>query len=139
MKRISAVVALLVLLALGLALDAVFGSRTATLEWDYNYVSDPPCNDAAAPRLPAKTCVTGFNVFVGTPTKRRNQQFVPNAVGANGRITDKKISLTMPLRSYGNIQFCVVAVGRAPDGQTLESSPLCATRLVLPFGIGKKK
>lgn len=137
MNRIGAVVALLLLLALALAFHAS-GGRTATLQWDYDYVKDPPCNGATAPNSPGKGCVIGFNVFVGTPTNRSDQQFVPNRFDQNGHIINKAISVTMPVHHYGNIQFCVVSVARGQKGQTVESLTRCSTHLVLPFGIGNK-
>ena len=138
MKRIGALVALLLVLAFaGPSLGAAFGSRSATLQWDYDYVKNPPCKDGTPP-APGKGCVIGFNVFLGKPVRRSDQRFIPNAFDQSGHITDKKISLTIPLHRHGNMQFCVVAVAKYLNGQTLESSPLCLTRRVLPSGIGKR-
>jgi hypothetical protein len=137
MNRTGAVIALLVLGAAGFVLYEAFRTRTATLRWDYDYEKNPPCNGGAANRN-QKSCVLGFKVFLGTPDNRREQQFVPNQFDKNGQIISKSISWSMPLRSYGSVSFCVVAVGAAGSDQTMESSPLCSTQRVLPFGLGRK-
>jgi len=138
MNRIGVAIALLVLAALGLAFYKAFRTRTATLQWDQNYTQDPPCGRSGAPNPPAKRCLLGFKVFLGPPTSRSQQQFVPNRFDQNGRIISKGITWTMPVRALGNIQFCVVSVVTDGSPQTMESLPICTTRRVLPFGLGRK-
>jgi len=136
-NRIGSLIALLGLVVLAIVFYAAFRVRTATLQWDYDYERDPPCNSFTPATPPGKRCVLGFKVFLGTPTSRRDQQFVPNRFDPHGQITSKRITWTMPVRPYGNIQFCVVSVATAENGQTVESLPLCTTKRALPFGLHK--
>ncbi len=137
MKRISAALALLLLLGVGVALE-VTGGRNATLEWDYDYVKDPPCSDTMTKTPPGKGCVIGFNVWIGPPTARKDQKFVGNVKDEKGHIVSKRIRTTVSVHEYGKVPFCVASVAKDPKGRTIESLPICSTQFVLPFGILKK-
>ena len=136
-NRFGAMVAILGLFALSLAFH-VFGDKTATLQWDYDYTKDPPCSGDRKTASPRKGCVVGFNAFVGTPANRSNQKFVPNQFDPSGKIVSKGISVTLQLQHYGNTQFCVTSVAQDQTGGTVESLPICSTRVVLPFGASSK-
>jgi hypothetical protein len=138
MTRIGAVIALLVLAVLGFGVYEAFHPRTATLRWDQDYEKDPPCNSSGAPNSPGRRCILGFKVFLGKPTSRSGQQFVLNRFDQSGQIISKGITWTMPVRPFGNTQFCVVSVATDGSPQTVESAPICTTRRVLPFGLGRK-
>jgi hypothetical protein len=133
MHRIRAAIALLGLVALGAVLYAALRTRTATLQWDYDYEKDPPCKDSAT--TPAdKRCVVGFKVFLNTPTGRSEPQFVPNRFDQNGQIIRNGITCTMPVRRHGDMQFCVVAVATAGSAGAVESAPFCVDRRLPRFG-----
>jgi hypothetical protein len=138
MNRIGVAIALLVLVGLGFASYEAFRTRNVALRWDQDYAKDPPCDSSGAPTPPAKRCVLGFKVFRGTPTNRSDQVFIPNRFDQDGKIIGKGITWTMPVRPLGNTQFCVVSVVTDGSPQTMESAPICTTRRVLPFGLGRK-
>ncbi len=138
MNRTNATIGILVLAGLAIGFYAAFRTRTATLTWDYDYEKNPPCNLPTASGGAQKSCVTGFKIFLGPPTSRRQQEFLANRFDQKGHIISRKITGTLPVRPYGQVQFCVVAVATAENGGTVESLPLCVVQHVLPFGLGKK-
>jgi hypothetical protein len=139
MNRTKAAIVVLVLAGFGTGFYAAFRTRTATLTWDYDYEKNPPCNAPSASSGGEKSCVIGFKIFLGPPTSRREQEFIANRFDQSGHIISKKISGTLPVRPYGQVQFCVVAVATAENGGTVESLPLCVVQHVLPLGPGKIK
>jgi len=106
--------------------------RTVDVNWDYDYVHDPPCTS----RSP-DNCVTGFRVFVGDPHDRSQQVFVanPDEIGRNP--AHQRLGTFLKVDRSGYLQFCVLAVKTGQSrSTTVESAPICTRRLVLPFGIG---
>ena len=131
--RWAAVVTIsLVLIIFGVAMVQHAPGREVTLRWNYDYAHDPPC----APILSRK-CVIGFHVFVGRGGERHQEVFISNVRDLRPSASTA-MQTTMRVRSYGNLQFCVVAIGRDEQGIGVESLPLCTKRIVLPFAIGKQ-
>ena len=108
--------------------------RTVSVRWDYDYVHDPPCASVSA-----YDCVLGFHVFVGSPNHRSQQVFVANRFDAGHRLVSKQIETTFHANRFGYLQFCVVAVKQGQMGATVESTPQCMKRWVLPFGIASDR
>lgn len=104
-------------------------ARSVDLSWDYDYVHDPPCADART-----KTCVRGFNVLIGDPKSHPQPVFVPNRFDAKGQIMGKNITTTQSFEAWGNVQFCVTALGVSARGVMVESTPICVSKFVVPFG-----
>jgi len=136
MRWIPWLLIILGVVAIAVAIDQLRG-RTATLSWDYDYTTNPPC-EGSAHRAPAgKICVAGFNTFYGIAEGRSGQQFVSNNFDRNGRPVGKGISAKLTVHWYGDFRFCATSLGRDENGHTTESLPLCTHRWLLPFGIGQ--
>lgn len=107
--------------------------RSATLEWDYDYSKNLPCDVVVNGKRFQNNCVLGFNAFLDGPAKRTEQQFIPNRFDQSGHVVHKAISLTLPVRRYGQVEFCVTSLGRDQHGLPVESIPTCTKRWVFPF------
>lgn len=127
MKKIVAIAALLVVLTLALGLMQQ-SRRNVALQWDYDYSHDPPCTSSLT-----RNCVLGFSAFIRDSESRSQEVFVPNRFGQNGQVLNRDISTTLTVRRYGDVQFCVTAVGVNASGRRVESLPTCVSKWVLPF------
>lgn len=130
MKWRTTILTLGVILALVLAAD-LWRGRKVTLRWDYDYVKDPPCE---LQQKRVGPCVLGFNIFLKGITGSANRKFVANRFDS-GRVLGRDLQVTLPVHSYGQVEFCVVSVAKDEKGSSIESLPTCGTRLLLPFGI----
>jgi hypothetical protein len=117
-----------VLLALMAVLAAKPPTESAYLKWNYDYVRDVPCTNAIV-----KSCVRGFNVYVGDASSDRKSIFIGNRLDEKGQLVTKSIDAKVKLQGYGNVQFCVTAVGVDATGAVVESRPVCVTKFVIPF------
>jgi hypothetical protein len=128
MRRVLFTMLALGLLALAALLVARPRTGSAYLNWDYDYGQDLPCTNTRA-----KSCVSGFNVFVGDPGRDPKPRFVANRSDEKGQLVSKNISTTVNFEGYGHVQFCVTAIGVDATGAAVESRPMCASRFVIPF------
>ena len=103
-------------------------SESAYLKWNYDYVHDVPCTDARP-----KSCVRGFNVYVGDANSDPKPTFVANRLDEKGQPVTKSIDAKVKLQTYGSVQFCVTAVGVNATGTSVESRPICVRKFVIPF------
>jgi hypothetical protein len=127
--RKSFIITLSVLL-LGCVALLIAQPRTASalLEWDYDYRHDSPCTSTKP-----KGCVRGFNVYVGDLNSGSTPTFVANRTSEKGQQVSKGISTKIALQKFGNVQFCVTAVGVDAAGAADESLPICVSKFVMPF------
>ena len=116
------------LLTLVVVLIAKPRTGRAHLKWDYDYAHDLPCTNA---RL--KSCVRGFNVFDRDPSRGAKPIFVANRFDEKGQVVMKSIEARVNLERYGNVQFCVTAVGLDANGAAVESRPICESKFVIPL------
>jgi hypothetical protein len=105
--------------------------RTVSMSWSYDYAHDPPCTS----RLTGN-CVSGFRVFVGELNHRSQQLFVSNRFDSGHNVVSQRVEAAFEVERFGYLQLCVVAVKNGQIGVTVESTPMCMKRLVLPFGVG---
>ncbi len=122
-----AVVITAVLIAL-IVVVMLHQTESAYFKWDYDFVRDPPCTDTRT-----KSCVKGFNLFVGNPGSHPNPVFVPNCSDEKEQLVSKSIDATVSFEAYGNVQFCVTSVGADSTGAVEESRPTCVSKFVLPL------
>ena len=122
----------ILLFGLGAWIQQHTRSREVTLKWHYDYGENPPC-----PTKLHKTCVVGFNVFIGPAEHRRSQLFVPNRIDQTKGTADPELSGTLHISEYGTLQLCVAAIGQAANEKSIESFPLCAEQRILPFSAKK--
>ena len=132
MRWMTVAATVLLTLAVLLAVSYPQG-RSATLQWDYDYSKNPPCDVVVKGKRLQDDCILGFNAFLDGPAKRTEQQFVPNRFDQGGHVVEKAISVVLPVRRYGQVDFCVTALGRDQHGRSVESFPVCSQRWVLPF------
>lgn len=107
--------------------------RSATLIWDYDYSKDQPCGAVVGGKRLETKCVVGFNAFIREADTRVEEQFLPNRLEQDGQAVGKAISVKVPVRRYGHLEFCVTAVGKEENGRLVESHLTCTKRWVLPF------
>jgi hypothetical protein len=107
--------------------------RTIRMRWDYDYKNDPPC----ASRW-NENCTRGFYVFLAGTGGRSQQLFVDNRFDKEHRVVGQGLEATFPVRQFGYLQFCVVAVKQGAMATTAESVPLCSRRVVLPVRLSRR-
>ena len=105
--------------------------RTVSMSWNYDYAHDPPCTPKST-----GNCVSGFRVFVGELNDRSQQLFVSDRFDSNHNVVTQRLGASFEVKRFGYLQLCVVAVKNGQIAVTVESTPMCTKRLVLPFGIG---
>jgi hypothetical protein len=128
MRRLLFIMMAVVLLTLVAVLFAKPRVESAYVKWDYDYVHDAPCTHAKL-----KSCVRGFNVYVGDTSSGQKPIFVANRLDEKGQLVANGIDTKVKLQRYGNVQFCLTAVGVDATGAAVESRPICVTKFVIPF------
>ena len=134
-KRAAVIMAVAAALLATLAMTArPAGGREVSLHWTYDYSKDPAC-----PVKPDKMCVVGFHVFVENHGRRDTQVFVGNRFDAKRQVIGSDLAATLRVEKFGTFKFCVAALARTAGGKgaEVESEPICHSRAILPFGIGK--
>jgi hypothetical protein len=123
-----AVTIVLLLVVLIVVMGKLHQTKSAEFKWNYDYLRDPPCTN-----IRTRSCVKGFNLFVGDPGSHPNPVFVPNRLDDKQQLISKGINTTVSFEHYGSVQFCVTSVGADSTGAGVESKPTCMSKFVLPL------